>query len=86
MHPNPTIEQLQQVKSRHQAALLQLPNVTGLGIGYKETGGQTTDELALIVHVAQKKPLAALKPAEVVPPQIEGIPTDVQEIGPLRAY
>ncbi len=85
MNNNPTIEHIQQVKNQYQQRLLQLPNVVGVGIGYKETDGHFTDQLALIVNVSTKLPLAQLPPADVVPPQIEGVLTDVQETGPFKA-
>ncbi len=77
------MEQIRQVKLQQQAHLLSLANVVGLGIGFKQTSGQFTDQLALIVNVRQKLPLASLAPADVVPPEIDGIVTDVQEVGQL---
>jgi hypothetical protein len=85
MDLNTSIDEIQQVKANHQQQLLELANVVGVGIGYKETGAQFTKHLALIVNVSQKLPLTALDPADVVPPQIDGVLTDVQETGPIRA-
>lgn len=85
MNRNPIIERIQQVKNQYQSELLRLPNVVGLGIGYKETAGQFTDQLALIINVSRKLPLAQLAPDEIAPPQIEDVPTDVQETGPFKA-
>jgi len=78
------IEQIQQVKNRREAHLLTLPNVVGVGIGLKETGGEFTDQLAIVVNVRRKKPLAELAPQDVVPPEIDGVITDVQEVGDLK--
>ena len=47
--------------------------------------GETTGEVALIVLVEQKKPLAALSAEDVIPPELEGMRTDVYEVGYLRA-
>lgn len=77
------MEQIKQVKAQHQAHLLTLANVVGVGIGFKQTGGHFTDQLALIVNVRQKLPAAELAPADIVPPQIDGVVTDVQEVGQL---
>ncbi|GAB4425910.1 MAG: hypothetical protein Kow0031_05630 [Anaerolineae bacterium] len=77
------IEQIRQVKARHQNHLLSLANVVGLGIGLKQTNGELTEQLALIVNVRQKLPLSALAPADVVPPEIDGVVTDVQDVGQL---
>jgi hypothetical protein len=79
-----TLEKIRQVKARHEQALLKLANVVGVGIGYKEKEGRLTGQLALIVNVSQKKPLSELAGRDVVPPEIEGVPTDVQEVGEIR--
>ena len=85
MNPNASIDEIRQVKASHLHQLLGLANVVGVGIGFKETDARFTDQLALVVNVSQKLPLSQLDPADVVPPQIEGVPTDVQETGPIRA-
>jgi hypothetical protein len=79
------IEHVQVIKKRHEPRLLQLANVAGLGLGFKEVGGQTTDQIAIIANVTRKLPLDQLDPHDVVPPQLEGVPTDVQEVGPVKA-
>jgi hypothetical protein len=63
---------------------LKLANVVGIGIGLKEIKGEFSDQLALVVNVSRKKPLAELDAADVVPPRIEGVITDVQEVGDLK--
>jgi len=85
MKQQQAIEQVKQVKARHQAALLKLANVVGVGVGFKEKNNQWTDQLALIINVTQKKPLADLAPEDVVPLEIDGIITDVQEVGQIKA-
>ncbi len=62
--------------------LLQKPNTLAVGIGLKETGGRFTGEIAYRVFVTEKKSAAALAPADMIPPEIQGIPTDV--IRPYR--
>ncbi|HMQ52556.1 MAG TPA: hypothetical protein PKE64_09775 [Anaerolineae bacterium] len=78
------IENIQAVKKQHEEGLLQLANVVGVGLGFKEVGGQTTDQIAIIANVSRKLPLDQLDPRDVVPPQLEGVPTDVQEVGSLK--
>lgn len=80
-----TIEQATQVKARHEKSLLKLANVIGVGVGLKEINRQLTDQIAIVVNVTEKKPLSALAARDVVPPQLEGIPTDVQEVGQFKA-
>ncbi len=86
MAQNEAIEQAKAVKAQHQEQLLALPNVVGVGVGLKETNDQFTDQIAIIVNVSKKMPLADLPPEAVVPPQIEGIATDVQQTGKMKAF
>lgn len=54
---------------------LGLPGVTGIDVGFKEVDGQTTNQLAIRVHVAQKKDRVPVN--QRVPADIDGIVTDV---------
>jgi hypothetical protein len=80
-----SVEQVKMIKAKYEQELLSKPNVVGLGVGYREVGGQMTDQVGLIVMVRRKVPRAQLAPQEVIPAQIEGIPTDVREVGEVRA-
>ena len=85
MDQNQAIEQVKKVKVRHEKALLKLANVVGLGIGLKETGNKSTGQIALIVNVTEKKPLTDLSAQDIIPPEIDGVVTDVQEVGHIKA-
>ncbi|AFV13019.1 hypothetical protein Tph_c28540 [Thermacetogenium phaeum DSM 12270] len=61
-----------------------LPNVVGMGIGYKKRGRQDTDELAIIFFVEKKVPAEALGVDECVPKRIGRVCTDVIEIGEVQ--
>ncbi|MET4698738.1 hypothetical protein ABIE65_001760 [Constrictibacter sp. MBR-5] len=65
------------ILQRHETALMQLPNVQGVGIG--EKGGKP----AIKVFVSRKVPKGSLAESDVVPTQIEGVPTDVEEVGTI---
>jgi hypothetical protein len=67
------------VKERVEDQLLRLPDVTGVDIRRKVTKGRETDRVAIVVSVRKKKPKSALSKDEVIPPEIDGIPTDVVE-------
>ena len=71
---------------QHQEKLLARANVVATGIGYKVTAGKRTDELCVVCSVAKKKPLAELSPRDLVPQKLDGLPTDVVETGPIRAF
>ncbi|MDD1657621.1 MAG: S1 family peptidase [Methanomicrobiales archaeon] len=65
--------------------LLAREHVVAAGIGYKTVGGKRTDALSIICSVAKKVPEALLAADDLVPKEIQGIPTDVVETGHLRA-
>lgn len=67
------------IKERVEDRLLEQPGVTGVGLTRKRVQGQFTDTLAIIVYVEKKRPLDEVPPAERIPAEIDGIPTDVIE-------
>jgi hypothetical protein len=73
------------VKRRHERLLLRMANVVGVGVGYKQVAGEPTDEIAIIVSVSQKVPVAELRPGQGIPYRLEGVPVDVVEVGTLHA-
>jgi hypothetical protein len=78
-------EQVAQIKETHKEAILAKPNVVGVGVGYKVTKGQATDQLAIVTLVSKKLPQVGLLADNVIPRSIEGVPIDVLEVGELRA-
>jgi hypothetical protein len=70
---------INEVKTRHEAELLDLPNVNAVGIG--ERGGKPV----IKVFVTQKVPESQLAPDERVPASLEGCDVDVEEIGVIEA-
>lgn len=65
--------------------LLDKANVVATGVGFKVSQGQRTGTLSIVCSVLEKLPLAALSTADVVPPEIDGVPTDVVATGRIRA-
>lgn len=86
MEQHEAIDRVLRVKARYELELLKLPNVVGVGIGFKYKNGRVTEEVVLIVNVIDKKPLAELAAQDIIPAELEGVPVDVQEVGPMRAY
>jgi hypothetical protein len=74
------------VKQRVRDRILSLPGVHGIGVGGKSVAGKRTNELAIGVYVHKKLPLSALPPDEVIPAEIEGFPTDVEELPPAECF
>ncbi|MDQ7802335.1 hypothetical protein Q5425_01235 [Amycolatopsis sp. A133] len=72
-----TVDELVAIKQRVERELLDRPGVTGVDVGYKEVGGERTDQVAIRVHVARKTD--DVPHEERIPEQIEGAVTDVVE-------
>ena len=79
-------ENIRQVRRRYQDELMAKANVVGIGIGFRQRGGERTSEPALVVMVRRKLPPDQIAPQDMIPTSLEGIPVDVQEVGDLRAF
>ncbi|MGQ0796294.1 MAG: hypothetical protein ACT4OI_00285 [Methanobacteriota archaeon] len=55
------------------------PNVVGVGLGHKLARGTLTRDLALRFYVRQKLHHLLVREEDRLPPEIEGVPTDVVE-------
>ncbi|RMG90942.1 MAG: hypothetical protein D6708_07805 [Candidatus Dadabacteria bacterium] len=79
------VQEAQLAKEAREPELLGLPNVVGVGIGFKEVKGKATKDLALVVYVEKKLLKKDLPRNAVVPQECEGTKTDVVETGRLEA-
>ena len=70
---------IEAVKRQYEERLMQLPNVTGVGIGSKE------GKAVIVVFVTHKVPESELQPKDIVPKTLENFETDVEEIGVVTA-
>ena len=66
---------IEDTRKKHEEQLMQLPNVTGVGIGESE------GKAVIKVFVTHKVSESDLEPQEIVPKTLEGWETDVEEIG-----
>ena len=73
------------VRTRHEAELMRYPNVVGVADGVRMRGGKPTGQRAIIVYVSRKVPRKDLAGQDLLPGEIEGIPVDVVETGPIVA-
>ena len=73
------------VKQSHEEELLTKANVLGVGVGLRERRGLRGEQVALVVLVRRKLPVAQLAPDDVIPSEIDGVPVDVQEVGKIVA-
>lgn len=72
------------IREEDISRLLALENVTGVGFGLKQVKGRITGERCALVFVREKRPKEALAAAQIVPPRLEGLATDVMETGEFR--
>ena len=78
-------QRMLQAQNVFQMELLKKRNVVGVALGYKETGGVITDQPAVVVLVQTKHPVTALAADDLIPARIDGVLTDVYEVGYLVA-
>ena len=72
------------VKEAYKEEILVKPNVVGVGVGFKVVGNEITGNVAVVVLVREKIAREGLPPEGLVPRTINGVPTDVIEVGELR--
>jgi hypothetical protein len=78
-------QQVAQVKEQAKGELLSLPNVVGVGVGYKTVGEVRTGEMSIVVMVRRKLPVAALPPEALAPKKVGEVNVDVMQVGDIRA-
>lgn len=78
------MERHYRVLNKVQNRILKMPNVVGVGVGFKQVGLNRTKKPAIIIFVEKKVPDANLLRGQKVPDKINGLETDVIEIGQVR--
>ncbi len=68
------------LRERVKERLTRIPGVLSVGFGLKQVGGDLTETRALRVYVERKKSLDELTVDEMVPAEVDGVPTDVVTI------
>jgi hypothetical protein len=79
------ITKLSAIQAKYADKLMKYPNVIGVGIGFAQVNGRTTDEPALVVMVDNKIPMAQLAMTALLPKELDGVRIDVQETGTFTA-
>jgi hypothetical protein len=75
-----------QFHTRHTgAALIALDGVVGVAESYKIKAGKPTRTWAIIVLVEEKRPKSEVGKSDLVPAEIDNVPTDVVEVGKIEA-
>lgn len=83
---NVDIERARAVKAAHEKQLLAKANVVAVGVGFRQRGQSTTDEVCIVVSVRRKVPWSQLVPEDRIPAELDGVPVDVQATGEIRAF
>ncbi|NLJ76003.1 MAG: hypothetical protein GX325_01935 [Peptococcaceae bacterium] len=78
------MERYFKVLKKNRSKILRKKNVVGLGVGYKCRKNEETQKPALIVYVEKKLPPRGILKRHMIPPQVEGLETDVIEIGRVK--
>jgi len=73
------------VKSAAAQAMLALPHVLAIGVGFRNKDRQGLKELCIVCSVERKLPLNELRAGERLPQQVGDFRLDVVETGRLRA-
>lgn len=77
--------EVKRAKEMHKAEILAKPNVVGVGTGFRHTRSGRTEEVCVVALVRRKMPQAALQESDLVPREVNGVRTDVVEVGELKA-
>lgn len=78
------LAEAKKTREKHEKSLMKKKGVVGCSIGFKNIEGKKTDQICIICYVVKKIPKHRLEKADLVPPMINGIPTDVVETGEMR--
>lgn len=81
-------EQAIRVRDRVTAEWLRENNVTGVGVGYKIKSGALTEVVSVQIFVENKLPPEQVKARglRLVPPEIDGVPSDVIQLSKPREH
>lgn len=79
------IGNLKNTLAEHRDGLLKKRQVVATGIGFKSTLAGQTPDLSIVCSVKKKEAISKLSAGDIVPRNLNGIPTDVIETGTIRA-
>jgi hypothetical protein len=80
-----TLVRAKKIREKYERVLMRKKGVVGCAVGYKHIAGKKTDQICIVCYVIKKIPEDELSEGDLIPPMIEGIPTDVIESGGMRA-
>ncbi len=81
MVTDPEYEHAKDVKQRYADSLMSRDRVVGVGVTRRKPQRSDQGQWVIVVYVSQKIPPHQVKPADLIPREIEGVKTDVVETG-----
>jgi hypothetical protein len=79
-----TLDEAKKIKKKYEADLMRKKGVVACAVGYKHVEGKKTDRVCIICYVIDKIPENQIEEADLIPPVLEGIPTEVIVSGEMR--
>jgi hypothetical protein len=81
-------EEIKRIKESVEDEWLKIPGVNGIAVAKKRVNNERTPEFSIVVYVSVKRPLSEIPVAEQIPPEINGVKTDIVQQGPMtiRSY
>ncbi len=73
-----------EVQEKHEAELMAMDNVVGVAASHKMKAGAPKDAASLTVYVREKKKPTSLAKSALIPSEIDGVKTDVVEVGTIE--
>jgi hypothetical protein len=81
-----TFEDIKSVKANSVKKLKKKLNVNGVAVGHKIVNGKDTGELCVTILVMKKIAKSQLLSKDLIPQTVDGIATDVKEVGRIVAF
>jgi hypothetical protein len=78
-------DEIIRICNQEYSKIIDYDNIVGLANGTKVVGGKNTSEKCIAVFVKEKLPIGVLDPSKKIPKTINGIPTDVVQVGEIKA-
>jgi hypothetical protein len=78
------LSEAKKIREKYENALMKKKGVVGCAVGYKHVAGKKTNQICIVCYVITKIPEDQLAEGDLIPPVIEGFPTDVVESGGMR--
>lgn len=78
-------KKIKQIAEKHEDEILCKSGVVGVGVGVKKKKGKALKKEAIVCLVQKKKPASELSADDLIPAMIDGKPTDVIEVGEVKA-